>query len=975
MKGKQKALTILIVVILAILVIFGALIGFITDYLWFKELGYTSVFFKQLFTQLKIGIPAFIVLTALAFLYLQGVKKGYFKRTEVDKSTVNYKSLNGIAIALAAIAGFAITYISVTRLWFEALKFSNSTTFDLKDPVFDLDISFYVFRLQFIKDLNEIVIMGIIAFAILSFVYYFLLLSMARPKKYDIPPQSDEPQFGDDGFEDYGSNSGSANTFDGIFKKFTSSFTGKAADGTTPFTQKRAPKPRGTFDFQELLHIASKQVTIIGILFFLMVGVNFFLRQYDLLYTESTVLYGAGFTDINLTLWMYRALIVLSVLAAIMFAIGMSRKKYKTILTVPVIMIIVGALGVGGAYLVQNLIVSPDELSKESKYLEYNMEYTQNAYDLQNVEVKAFKAANDLTKDDIQANMDTIQNIRINDYDPAQQFYNQTQAIRQYYQFNNVNVDRYMVNGNYTQTFLAAREIDEKKIKDTWVNTHLKYTHGYGITLSRVDKITANGQPDMLIEDIPPQSQVKEIDINRPEIYFGELTNNYIMVNTDEQEFDYPDGDSNQYTTYEGDAGIKMNMFNKLLFSIRERSMKLLVSSNVNKDSKIIINRNIKDRVQKIMPYLNYSDPYIVTVEGKLYWIIDAYTTSSYYPYSEPYDKQQSSVNYVRNSVKIVVDAYNGDTDYYLVDDSDPVANTMKAIYPKLFKSGSEMPEDLRAHIRYPSTMLNIQASVYERYHVNDVKVFYQGEDVWSVSDEIYGTEEQAMQPQYYIMKLPGEKNVEFINSIPYTPKDKKNMTGLLIARNDGDSYGDLILYSLPKSNIVMGPMQVEAQIDQHTTISKEFSLWKQSGSKYSRGNMFVIPIEDSIMYVEPVYLVADNSSLPEVKRVIIYYDEKIAYEPTLAAALDSMFGKGSGKLLDSEEPADPGTADSENAASDAGGTLSTDDLIQKANDAYNAAMAAQQGGNWTEYGKQMALVQEYLSELAGGSSDDVTTE
>lgn len=969
MKGKQKVLAIVIIVLLAVLVIFAALIGFIGDYLWFKELGYTSVFFKQLFTQLKIGIPAFIVLTALGFIYLQGVKKGYSKRTEIASEKVKKRSLTGIALALSAIAGFALTYISVTRLWFEALKFSNSTSFSLKDPIFDLDISFYVFKLQFIKDLNEIVIMGIIVFAVLSFIYYFLLLSMAPPKKIDIPPAQDESEFeSGDGFEDY-DDGVAKNPIEELLKKLGLNLGGQG--GASPFQQKRPAKPKGTFDFKELLNIASKQVTVIGILFFLMVGVNFFLRQYDLLYTESNVLYGAGFTDINITLWMYRILIVLSVLAAIMFAVGMSRKKYKTILAVPVLMVAIGALGVGGAFLVQQLIVTPDELSKETKYLEYNMKYTQNAYDLQNVEVKAFKASNDLTKDDIQANMDTLKNIRINDYDPTKDFYNQAQAIRRYYQFNNVNVDRYMVNGEYTQTFLSAREIDESKITETWVNTHLKYTHGYGITLSRVDKITANGQPDMLIKDIPPQSQVSEIEITRPEIYFGELTNNYILTNTDEQEFDYPDGSENQYNTYDGNAGIKMNAFNRLIFSVKERSMKLLVSSNVNSDTKIVINRNIKDRVSKVMPYLNYSDPYIVTVDGKLYWIVDAYTTSNYYPYSEPYAGQETTkVNYVRNSVKVVIDAYNGNTDYYLVDDSDPVANTMKSIYPKLFKGGEEMPESLRAHIRYPSTMLDIQASVYQRYHVNDVKVFYQNEDLWAVSNEIYGTEEQAMKPQYYIMKLPGEESVEFINSIPYTPDSKKNMTGLLVARNDGENYGDLVLYSFPKSKIIMGPMQIEAQIDQHPTISQDFSLWKQSGAKYSRGNMFVIPIEDSIMYVEPVYLVADNSSLPEVKRVIVYYNDKIAYEATLAEALESMFGKGSADLLDTDTPAssDEGSDAEDKTETD---TISTSELIKLANDAYAAAMAAQQSGDWATYGTEMAKVQDYLNQLAGTQSSN----
>ena len=330
------------------------------------------------------------------------------------------------------------------------------------------------------------------------------------------------------------------------------------------------------------------------------------------------------------------------------------------------------------------------------------------------------------------------------------------------------------------------------------------------------------------------------------------------------------------------------------MFSVREKSLKMLVSGNINSDSRILINRNIEERVKEIMPYLDYdSDPYMVTDGGKLYWIIDAYTATNRYPYSEPYS-EDTDVNYVRNSVKVVIDAYTGDTNYYIVDGNDPIAQTFKSIYPKLFKDFAEMPEGLKAHIRYPGTLLNIQAQIYQRYHMNDVKVFYQNEDLWQIASEIYGTEEQPMTPNYYIMKLPGEKSAEFVNSIPFTPKDKKNLMGLLVARNDGQEYGKLVLYQMPKSKIVYGPMQVEAQIDQNTEISKEFSLWSSSGSKYSRGNLFVIPIEDSLLYVEPVYLEATNSSIPEVKRVIVVYGDNIAYEATLAEALTSMFGEGS---------------------------------------------------------------------------------
>mgnify|MGYP000122957829 FL=1 len=570
---------------------------------------------------------------------------------------------------------------------------------------------------------------------------------------------------------------------------------------------------------------------------------------------------------------------------------------------------------------------------------------------------KPFSASKALKSSDIAKNAETIKNIRINDYTPAEKFYNQTQSIRQYYEFNNVDVDRYEVNGELTQTFLSAREIDENKINDTWLNRHIKYTHGYGVTLSRVNEITSSGQPKMLVSNIPPESDVSSTKIKRPQIYFGELTNDYILVNTNEDEFDYPDGNSNKYTQYKGNAGINMNFFNRLLFSIRQHSLKLLVSSNVDRNSKIVINRNIEKRVQTIMPYLTYEeDPYMCTVDGNLYWIIDAYTTSNKYPYSEPYDEFSGNVNYIRNSVKVVIDAYNGNTNYYIVDKKDPIAQTYKKIYPDLFKNGDDMPAGIKKHIRYPHLMFETQAKTYERYHMTDMKVFYQKEDAWAVSNEMYGTEETEMGSQYYVMSLPGETKTEFVSSIPYTPRDKKNMTGLFVARNDGENYGKLILYQLPKSKVVYGPMQVEAQIDQNTEISKEFSLWESNGSSYSRGNMFVIPIEDSLLYVEPVYLEAKNSSIPEVKRVIVAFNDQIAYEPTLAEALNELFGKGSANEDQGNNNSDGNSGKNKK--------LTYKEIIKKAQKAFENAEKAQKKGDWAEYGRQQKRLSKYLNTL-----------
>lgn len=952
-KAKRKILVI-VAAILVIVVLFISLIEFITDFLWFKEMGYIDVFFKQLFTQLKVGVPTFIILSILVEFYLTHLRKSYFKKVESDEET-NMKKLKRNTVILSIAFGLVVTFFAVTRLWFEILKFANATGFNISDPLFNLDISFYIFKLEFLSGLNELLIGVIVGLVALTVVYYILLMTVRTPDMFKEAEPEPETEY-ENTEERYTGNTNPFEEARGFFDNLSEKLTGK----------KRTVKPKKQFNdsnFKTLMSIASGKLTGLGVIFFIMLAIDFFLRQFDLLHAHTGAVYGAGFTDVNITLWMLRALCVLSVLGAILFVVYMTRKNYKKILVVPVVMIVVGLVGTGLGFVVQNFIVSPDEINKESKYLESNIEYTQYAYGLEDVTVKSFAADNKLQKEDIADNMETISNIRINDFEPAEQFYNQTQSIRQYYTFNDVDNDRYMVNGEYTQTFLTAREIDENKISDTWLNKHIKYTHGYGVAMSRVDKVTTSGQPDVLIGNIPPTSEVEEIKIDRPEIYFGELSNDYIVVGTDEKEFDYPDGETNKYTTYQGTAGIKMNFLNRLLFTVREGSLKLLVSSNISNDSKIIIYRNVVDRVERIMPFLAYEqDPYMVTVDGKLYWMIDAYTTSSLYPYSEPYNAG-TSANYIRNSVKVVVDAYNGDASFYIVDESDPIALTYAKIYPTLFKPLEKMPEGLKAHIRYANTLFTIQANVYAKYHMEDVNVFYQSEDLWDIANEIYGTEKVSITPNYYIAKLPGEENAEFFNSVPFTPKSKQNMTALMIARNDGAHYGELVLYQFPKSRTIYGPEQIEAQIDQNTEISKEFTLWTSAGTTYRRGNLFVIPINTSVLYVEPVYLEAQNSSIPEVKRIIMVYKDQIAYEETLAECIISLFGydidNETGEI--SKPVVNPDTGEEENVPA----TMDEKELINKAVKAFEKAQTAQQNGDWAAYGEYLNQLEKYLNKLA----------
>ncbi len=928
--------------------IFFSLIEFIVNWLWFEELDYVSVFFTKLFAEIKIGVPAFLIIAVMAYLYLALLKKSYVKNISISVRSATNGRLNLIAFGLSIVFAGFIAYNFATKFWFDVLQFVNSSSFGIKDPLFNQDVGFYVFKLQLLQNLDAVGIGLVIAFAILTFIFYTFLLSHLRPQIYEVFDEiADETE---DDEEDIQSN------FERARVSFSrGDFAGALRDFVMPRQPRRSHKHLDNGNVSQLFHIAKVQISTLSILLLLLVGFHYYLNAFSLLYAgNSGVVHGAGYADVNVTLWVYRILAVLSVVACFALLISFAQKRYKRALVVPVLMVVVAVGGNLVTMGVQEIMVKPDEISKESKYLRNNIKYTQEAYGLADVEIKPFAVKQALSKEDIASNMETISNIRINDYAPAQKFYNQTQSIRSYYNFNDVDVDRYDIDGEYTQVFLAGREIDESRIRTEWLNKYIKYTHGYGITLSRVDKVTDSGQPDMLISGIPPVSKIKDVQIERPEIYFGELISDYVLTNTEEDEFDYPDGSKNKYTQYKGSAGIKLSLLNRLIFAIRENSLKMLISTNINSNSKIIINRNIDARVRRVMPYLSYDkDPYIVTVNGKIYWMIDAYTLTSKYPYSQPIEETDGA-NYIRNSVKVVIDAYNGTVDYYIVDEADPIAKTYKKIFPKLFKSFDQMPQELQSHIRYPNVLFNVQANVYKRYHMNDVKVFYQDEDIWDIAHEIYEKDEVSMSPNYYIMKLPGEKKAEFVNTIPYTPKNKRNMTGLLVARNDGEEYGKLVLYQFPKDSTIYGPMQIEAQIDQNTEISKEFSLWNSSGSTYSRGNLFIIPIEESLLYVEPVYLEATKESIPEVKRVIVAYGDKIAYKPTLGEALDSLFGENSTQRAGENE-------DKPKLAAE----MSQTELIVKAAEEFDLAQASLRNGDWAGYGEHMTALEKYIKLLS----------
>jgi len=722
--------------------------------------------------------------------------------------------------------------------------------------------------------------------------------------------------------------------------------------------------PRQNLDLNKILNkkFAERiinQISIIGFLLFLLLGARYALRCYDLLYSRLGRVFGAGYTDINITLNLYRVLAFGCALAAFTFFVGARKRKLKIALALPVALILVSILGTGLAWGVEKFIVEPDQLSKETIYMQYSIKSTQKAYGLDDVKTIQFPARDNLTIEDIENNPEVIENIRINDQEPLIQVYNQLQGIRPYYVFYDVDVDRYVIDGEYRQVFLSARELDQDRLNEqarTWVNLYLKYTHGYGITVSTVNNVTPQGQPEMLVKNIPPTTET-DFKIVRPEIYFGEKTNNYIIVNTDEMEFDYPSGADNVETLYEGKAGINLSFFKRLLFSIREGSYRMLISKNIDKDSRIIINRNIIQRVSQIAPFIYFDrDAYIVANQddGKLYWIIEGFTLSDRFPYSQPTNLLFGDwdINYIRNSVKAVVDAYDGTTNFYIADEKDPVIKVYNKIFSDLFKPISDMPEGLKKHVRYSRTFFDVQSDIYRLYHIENPTVFFGREDYWDLANEKYmGGGEGPAGSTYLMFKLPGEEGVEFLLTNQYTPQNKDNMIALLAARNDGENYGELVLYEFPKTKVVSGPNMIETKIDQDTSISSQLTLWSQMGSDVLRGNTIVIPLEESLIYVEPIYLKSDtDSNFPEMKMVVVSHGEKIVMEPTLDVAIEKLFG------MSRQKPSEP---DGEYEDDD------INDLIIKANEAYYDATRASQEGNWAEYGRKLAELERILNQLS----------
>ncbi len=684
---------------------------------------------------------------------------------------------------------------------------------------------------------------------------------------------------------------------------------------------------------------------------------GYWLGIWELAFSRRGVVFGPSYTDMHAQLPAQWIMLVVAIISIVIMLFFLLRRKLRWA------MYSIGAWVAAGIILgmifpdvVQRFQVEPNELVRETPYIEHNIQATRCAYALDRVEEESFPAEEAPSAQDVGENHDTIHNIRLWDHRPLKDTYNQIQAIRLYYDFHDVDIDRYVIDDEYRQVLLSARELSPEKLAgeaQTWVNRRLQFTHGYGVAMSPANAVSLEGLPELLIKDIPP---VGDFDIERPQIYFGEKTKDYVIVNTDTQEFDYPMGDENVYGYYEGQDGVGIGTFiRRLVYAWQFGDFNILISSELNSESRLLYYRNISERVNHLAPFLKLDrDPYLVVKDGKLFWVQDAYTITDRYPYSEP---NQDGLNYIRNSVKAIVDAYDGSVTFYVTEPEDALVRTYQAVFPKLFLPIDQMPEFLRVHLRYPEDMFNIQASVYQSYHMRDARVLYNREDLWAVPKEVYAGSEQLMQPYYIIMRLLQENEEEFLLMLPFTPVNKNNTIGWLAGRCDGENYGKLLAYHFPKERLVYGPSQIENRIQQDTIITEQFALWDRGGSQVIRGNLLMIPLGKSNLYVEPVFLQAESGGLPELKRVIVAAGDKIVMQRTLEESMAVIFGTDVRATGPAIEPALPPEPESVVSAELAG-------LIEQALQHYEQAQQYLKAADWTGYGKELDALKAVLNKL-----------
>lgn len=874
----------LLIAIAAFFVVGPAIARWYTDWLWFAEVGYLRVFWVPFLSRVAMTLGVAAAVWLLVVVNLRPVLAA------LGNGRIRW--WRWVLVAVAVLAG-----LSASREWVAFQQFLHARPFGETDPLFGLDVGFYVFRLP---------------------VYRMLA--------------------------------------DGLFAWLVVITAGVAA-GYGAVHGRMMLRGVSLAPMRVRVHLS----VLLGAAV-LTRGWGFHLDAFDLLYSSRGPVLGAAFTDVHAVLPALRVLTVLFAACGLLLIANAWLRTVRLAIWTVVLIVVAWAGGIV-VYpgLVQALRVRPNELTAETPFIRHAIAGTLRGFGLDRVREREFRTA-PLDAAAITRNRATVENVRLWDYRPLLRAYGQLQTLRQYYAFSDVDIDRYAIDGAQRQVMLSAREMDTRRLATqarTWVNEHLVYTHGHGLVMAPVNRVTEEGMPAFLIKDIPPEA-IPGMEVARPEIYFGELTTSYAIVNTNVRELDYPRGDENVYTRYQGKGGIRLGYLARLALAYRFGDAKLLLSTDIGRDSRLLFARQIATRVGLIAPFLRYDrDPYLVLAGGRLFWIIDAYTATDRYPYATRY----GDVNYMRNSVKVVVDAYDGAVTFYQMIPDEPIARTLAAIFPDLLRPAGQMPPEIAAHLRYPVDLFELQARVYATFHMRDPQVFYNKEDVWAIPRELLGNETVWVEPYYVTMRLAEGTAPEFVLMLPMVQAGRDNMIAWMAARNDQPHYGELIVYRFPKARVVFGPMQVEARINQDPFISQQLTLWNQLGSQVIRGNLLVIPIEDGLLYVEPLFLQAERSQMPELKRVIAASGARIVMAPTLEGALAELFG---GAPPGRPVPSVPVPGVAPGAAPLPSGP-SADEvraLVQQAVDVHRRAQERLRAGDLAGYGQEIERLGQILERL-----------
>jgi uncharacterized membrane protein (UPF0182 family) len=882
----------------------------ITDWLWYAEIGFERVFFTKIIAQWLLGGVA----GAAAFLIFYGNVRLALARRPTEpgagappprrETSLSRFERIASALALPSTVTLALLFaLVVATEWRVLLQFLYRTPFGTADPVFGRDIGYYVFVLPLLE--------AVIDYAVLA-----LMLAVAS-----------------------------------VWFIYTA----------------RGAIRRGGWRFR-LEPTARRHVAILAALLLVVLAAQIPLIAIPhLLYSPHSVLVGANYTDLNARLpaWWVSSAIMLLAGGYLLWRAWRGHLTRSAVIVaggVAVLAFVTGRVFPAGF---QRLVVQPNELTREAPQIVRHIEATRVAWGLGSVERRELEGASTLTQRDIDANRATISNVRLWDREPLLQTFGQIQSIRTYYDFVAVDDDRYRIGGELRQVMLSVRELNAAALPTrTFINEHLTFTHGMGITLGPSNQVTSQGLPVLFIQDLPPISRI-DVKVSRPQIYFGELSNDFILAPSRQREFDYPAGEGDQgvYSSYDGAAGVPVASFaRRLLFAWRFRSLNILLSRDLTERTRILYHRDVVDRASRALPFLTLdNDPYlVVTNDGTLKWILDAYTTTARYPYSQ---RTRDGTNYMRNSVKIVIDAYDGDVKAYQMDAIDPIIRTLSRIYPGLLRPIEEMPADLRAHVRYPEDLFRVQTALYATYHMSDPETFYHREDQWQIPRATRGEQTDAF-VRHMVMRLPGEREPEFILMRPFTPRQKDNLAAWMVARNDGEHYGRLLVYQFPRQSLVFGPTQIVNRINQDTEVARQISLWDQRGSEVIRGELLVIPIEESLIYVQPLYLRAEGGRIPELKRVIVAHESRVVMEESLEAGLARLFGARAPVLARRDaEARTPLPAEAAPPAPASG------DLLRRAMLHYERARAAQRADDWATYGDEMRLLGEVLRELSASAT------